>query len=553
MEVLKAISPLAAGHPVAFALWSLVFAFAFQVLQRGYRHRRFYRNLPGPPHSALWGHLKVLGEVSATIPQNSHPQAYYTEIARRYNLKGIFYLDLWPIADSSVVLTDPTLMEEVTVRNPLPQHTMSEAFLSPIIGPNVIATVNGPIWKRLHNAMAPAFSWSHIRTLTAVMIDECALYRAALAKYAKSGEVFSVEELSAKLIFDVIGRVVFNFRLHAQTADSPYLNDLRELVNLAHNQTDLVASYNPIARVAKWWKKRKVLGRLHPLILGKIKDRLDLLLNEGITPSRKDPSSILDLMLREHILQSESSGGAKTTKQISLSDTDTQLLLTNIKGLLLGGHGTTTDSLCYILMLLSHAPTALRKMRQEHDDVFGKDFDGTVELLLDTPAKLQDLPYTDAIIKESLRLFPVGFTVREADAGAKLTVQGRSYPIDKHQGVVLNGHDVHYNSDFFPNHTEFRPERWLDSEEGVPRSYFRTFGRGPRACLGQNLAMNELKVILLMVVRDFEFECAGLEPNAKPKTSYTNLDTVFGDVIFQELGIEARPRGGMMMTVKMNN
>lgn len=221
-------------------------------------------------------------------------------------------------------------MEEVTVRNPLPQHTMSEAFLSPIIGPNVIATVNGPVWKRLHNAMAPAFSWSHIRTLTAVMVDECVLYRAALAKYAKSGEAFSVEELSARLIFDVIGRVVFNFRLHAQTADSPYLNDLRELVNLAHNQTDLVASYNPIARVAKWWKKRKVLGRLHPLILGKIKDRLNLLLDEGIMPSRKDPSSILDLMLREHILQCESSDGAKATKQISLSYTDTQLLLTKL-------------------------------------------------------------------------------------------------------------------------------------------------------------------------------------------------------------------------------
>ncbi|UKZ78659.1 hypothetical protein TrVFT333_006405 [Trichoderma virens FT-333] len=405
MEMFKTISSsLAAGHPIAFALWSLAAAFALQVLQRGYRHRRFYRNLPGPPHSALWGHLKVLGEVAATIPQNSHPQAYYTEIARKYNLEGIFYLDLWPIADSSVVLTDPTLMEEVTVRNPLKQHTMSEAFLSPIIGPNVIATVNGPVWKRLHNAMAPAFSWSHIRTLTAVMVDECSLYRAALTKYARSGEVFSVEELSARLIFDVIGRVVFNFRLHAQTADSPYLNDLRELVDLAHGQTDLAASYNPITRVAKWWKKRKVLGRLHPLILGKIQDRLDLLLNE------------------------------------------------------------------------------------------------------------------DAIIKESLRLFPVGFTVREADTGAKLTVQGKSYPIDRHQGVVLNGHDLHYNSDFFPNHTEFRPERWLDSEGGVPRSHFRTFGRGPRACLGQNLAMNELKVILLMIVRDFEFECAGLEPNAKPKT-----------------------------------
>ena len=50
-----------------------------------------------------------------------------------------------------------------------------------------------------------------------------------------------------------------------------------------------------------------------------------------------------------------------------------------------------------------------------------------------------------------------------------------------------------------------------------------------------------------MTVRDYEFECADLKPNARPRSSYTELDTVFGDIIFQELGIEAKPRGGMMM------
>jgi hypothetical protein len=59
-----------------------------------------------------------------------------------------------------------------------------------------------------------------------------------------------------------------------------------------------------------------------------------------------------------------------------------------------------------------------------------------------------------------------------------------------------------------------------------------------------------LRIILLMTLRDYEFECAGLKPNAQPKTTYTELDTVFGDIVFQELGLEARPRGGMMMTCK---
>jgi hypothetical protein len=52
-----------------------------------------------------------------------------------------------------------------------------------------------------------------------------------------------------------------------------------------------------------------------------------------------------------------------------------------------------------------------------------------------------------------------------------------------------------------------------------------------------------------MTLRDYEFKCADLKPNAIPRSSFTDMDTVFGDIVFQELGLEAKPRGGMMMTV----
>jgi hypothetical protein len=54
----------------------------------------------------------------------------------------------------------------------------------------------------------------------------------------------------------------------------------------------------------------------------------------------------------------------------------------------------------------------------------------------------------------------------------------------------------------------------------------------------------------LMTARDYDFECVGLEPNEKPKSSCTGLDTVFGDVVFQEMGIEAKLRGKMMMRAR---
>lgn len=296
---------------------------------------------PGPPHDFLFGHLKALGEVAATLPPNCHPQLYMTILAQKYNLKGIFYLDLWPIADSQVVLTEPELMDKVTLTPSLPMHRASDAFLSPIVGHDVIATSNGEVWKKTHLAMQPAFSWTSIRNQHGVMIEEVQRFRSKLDQLAATGEVFSMEKIAAKLIFDVIARIVFNFSLHAQTQGCQELEDLHEMIALSEAQL----SFNPLVKIKAWWRKRTVLPRLDRSMLGKIKERLSLLRREKIVPSRKDPFSILDLMLREQVEEDSKMGReARSVDEIAPKYKD--LLLANIKGLLLGGHGTTTDTLC---------------------------------------------------------------------------------------------------------------------------------------------------------------------------------------------------------------
>lgn len=68
-------------------------------------------------------------------------------------------------------------------------------------------------------------------------------------------------------------------------------------------------------------------------------------------------------------------------------------------------------------MLLSKHPEVVQKMCEEHDRVFGKDFETTLENLKDSPIKLNELEYTNSVIKEAMRLFPVGFGVKEAPQG----------------------------------------------------------------------------------------------------------------------------------------
>jgi cytochrome P450 len=72
------------------------------------------------------------------------------------------------------------------------------------------------------------------------------------------------------------------------------------------------------------------------------------------------------------------------------------------------------NSTKYMKMLLSKSPEVLAKLREEHSRVFDVSSATTIDILQRCPQKLDELGYTTAVIKETLRLFPVGFGVRES-------------------------------------------------------------------------------------------------------------------------------------------
>lgn len=71
----------------------------------------------------------------------------------------------------------------------------------------------------------------------------------------------------------------------------------------------------------------------------------------------------------------------------------------------------------YVFLMISLHPEVLQRLRDEHDRVFGSGLEETLSLLNSTPSKTSELEYTSAVIKETLRLFPIGFNPREAPAG----------------------------------------------------------------------------------------------------------------------------------------
>src|SRR5512140_727075 len=116
-------------------------------------------------------------------------------------------------------------------------------------------------------------------------------------------------------------------------------------------------------------------------------------------------------------------------------------------------------------MLLSRHPEVLTRLRDEHDHILPHDLEATVSTIPTTPSKTNELKFTTAVIKDSLRLFPIGFTSRAAPHGHNhLTDNGVPYPIQG-QMIIPNQHALHYDPRQFPDPDWFFPDRFLESYE----------------------------------------------------------------------------------------
>ena len=101
-----------------------------------------------------------------------------------------------------------------------------------------------------------------------------------------------------------------------------------------------------------------------------------------------------------------------------------------IKTFIFAGHDTSSSTICYFAYVLSEHPEALRKVRQEYDEVFGVDVEQTPHLIKKDPYLLNKLPYTVAVIKEILRLYPPASSVRKGLPGFFLHYDGKQYPTE---------------------------------------------------------------------------------------------------------------------------
>jgi|TARA_R110002003_G_scaffold206_24_gene15897 cytochrome P450 len=172
--------------------------------------------------------------------------------------------------------------------------------------------------------------------------EELMEFRSILRNKANSGDKFSLEELTLHSTFDVIGKATFGVSLNAKTKGSAALEHW-EAMSRAFATTR--ESYNFIRN---FFAKRVVQAeakKLDAVLAAMVKKRFDVLVHEKTNLSNRKGLSIMDLILRDYMED------LRRTGKEGLDPSFLETAITQVKTLLIAGTGTTSDVICYLMMM----------------------------------------------------------------------------------------------------------------------------------------------------------------------------------------------------------
>ncbi|OLN94203.1 putative sterigmatocystin biosynthesis P450 monooxygenase stcS-like protein 2 [Colletotrichum chlorophyti] len=507
------------------------------------------QGLPVVPHSFLFGNLLEAKKAFDSLPPGCHANYALAKLAEPFMKHGVVYLDTWPMADPLVMVMDPEMAQQA-VYHPTSgpsKPPMLVGWFHPITGGPSQFDTNGPHWKYLHALFNPSFSNQNITAEVPLIIDNLAVFTDRLRAKARDGATFRLEPLMLDLITDIIGEVLLNIRLDTQRKPHPLAESMKGQLRLkftSHKPENILAPIDPFLAFRTWNGGRVLDNHIKTQINARFRTILDNKINKR--DKAEAFQSVLDSAIEDWLAQPRNAG------RTALDDDYLRIMTRNMRMFFFAGYDSSAATMVYCIHNISSRPEVLRRVRAEHDEVFGPEPGAAPARILEEPSLLNALPYTQACVKESLRLFPPAGGIRQGCADLVLrNAEGETFPTE---GIAVSM--LHWaigrNPKFWVRPDEFLPERWLvepGHELYPPKGGWRIFEYGPRLCVGQQLVMTEAKAVLACVAREFDFQdCYGELDGGKK----LNLSGVGGQRAFLVEAGAAHPTDGYPCRVSLS-
>ncbi|GMN52107.1 hypothetical protein TIFTF001_021247 [Ficus carica] len=336
-------------------------------------------------------------------------------------------------------------------------------------------------------------------------------------KSAETGEAVDIGRAAFETILNLLSTAFFSVDLADSTSDIA-----RELKETVWNLMEEVgkpnlADYFPLLRKLD----PQGIRRRAAIYIRKFMDLFDRIVEERVrlrseistSDSTKD-DDMLDALLN--------------MMPISEYQLDKNQIEHLFLDLLVAGIETTSSALEWSIAELLKSPEIMSKANAELEQVIGKG--NQVK-----ESDITQLPYLQAIVKETLRLYPsIPLIPREAERD----VQVCGYVIPKGAQVLVNAWAIGRDPTIWDNPNKFLPERFLESNIDIGgRSFeFIPFGGGRRLCPGLPLATRMLHLILASLLHSFTWK---LEDGISPENM--NMEDKFGLATQMAQPLRARP------------
>lgn len=440
-------------------------------------------NDKGVPYQTFWQYLRVVYDL--------YTKPLHEVVRKNYETYGRVYGSYQGIVPTLVV-GDPDLLSDVLVKDFKAFSDRTEAQkVGNDVWKKLIMNLSGEEWRRARNILSPAFTSTKLKT-TVFKLSQIAGRAVTRMKNAAMGE----EPLAVNEVFE-------NCAMDS-TAALMYGIDLDSFGDLDH---PLLLCWKKLFSSVVSWQLVMLftMPRVYKLLLPgypskesteALRKFVSLMIEEKQKKQSKD-DDILQMLLDTDCEEggrrdSGAKGDILGKGAMSLDEMTAQALL-----FFVAGTDTVMSSMTYATYFLALNPQCQQRVLAEIDAALLEKRGVTYE-------SLQDMPYLEACIKETMRLYsPDSVTMRMCTN--ETTVAGVRFKPGMNIDVPIAG--VHYDSEFFPDPEKFQPERFLPENKGNLKPLtFLAFGAGPRNCLGMRLGILQVKVALACILQHVRFE-----------------------------------------------
>jgi len=192
-----------------------------------------------------------------------------------------------------------------------------------------------------------------------------------------------------------------------------------------------------------------------------------------------------------------------------------QELRDEVTSMLILGHESTAKTLTWLFYLLA-----------QHQGVQNELYEEIVAIIGDSEPNethFENMPFLKAVISETLRLYPASWSIARKNVHQE-TLLGVNIPAGSN--LWLSPYLMHRNRKYYKTPEAFRPERFLNAEMHNTHKYaYFPFAAGPRGCIGEGMAWQEIMCITAILCRKFVFELAPgqrVEPVARISVKPSN-------------------------------